>query len=69
MLTINRRKESPMNKLAVQHHSGLPRPRLRGLADGEDNEPFVAARRTAGRTDAAILAELPAPIAGTLQPA
>jgi hypothetical protein len=36
---------------------------LPGLADGEDIEQFVAARRDAGRTNAAILAELHALIA------
>ena len=36
---------------------------LPGLADGEDIEQFIAARRSAGRTDADILAELQALIA------
>ena len=36
---------------------------LPGLSDGEDIEQFIAARRSAGRTDAEILAELRALIA------
>jgi hypothetical protein len=45
--------------------------RLPGLADGEDVERFVAARRSHGRTDVDILAELRGLIAaaGTLEPA
>ena len=37
--------------------------RLPGLSDGEDIEQFIAARRTAGRRDAEILAELRALLA------